>query len=56
MKKQVSGVTILRKSRINVPEGCKIRWTTYITRPDGSRLYASQRGIKAFPLIVKDED
>jgi hypothetical protein len=35
------------------PEGYEYVFTAYITRPDGSRIYASQYGKRAFRILVK---
>ena len=34
--------------------GVRYIFTAYITRPDGTRVYASEYGLKAFRIPVKD--
>ncbi len=36
-----------------VPPGYKLIFSAFITLKNGKRLYAWQKGLKAFPLIVK---
>ena len=36
-------------------EGVRYIFTAYITRPDGTRVYASEYGLKAFRIPVKDK-
>ena len=36
------------------PDGYKYVYTAYITRKDGTRIYASQYGKRAFRILVKE--
>ena len=40
-------------SKISVPSGKRVIWRPWITIK-GKRIYASQRGIRAFPIIVDE--
>jgi hypothetical protein len=37
-----------------IPDGYVLKWVAWITKKDGTRLYAKQCGKRAFPLIVKE--
>lgn len=41
------------KLPLNVPEGYEVRFVASITQKNGKKLYASQFGKKAFPIIVR---
>lgn len=41
------------KLPLNVPEGYEVRFVAYITQKNGKRLYASQFGKRAFPIVVR---
>ena len=40
------------KKTLKVPPGFRLVFTAYITLKNGTRLYAKQKGLKAFPLLV----
>lgn len=40
-----------RMSKVRVPPGKRVIWRPWIT-VKGKRIYAHQRGIRAFPIIV----
>ncbi|MFH5803316.1 hypothetical protein [Alienimonas sp. DA493] len=39
------------KTKIKVPPGHRLIWRPWIT-VNGKRIHASERGIKAFPIVV----
>lgn len=41
------------KQSFTVPDGYVVKFVPYITKKDGTRLYAKQFGKKAFPIFVK---
>lgn len=40
-------------SRISIPPGKRVIWRAWIT-VKGRRVYASERGLRAFPMIVDE--
>lgn len=40
------------KLPLPIPDGFKLVFRPWITRKDGTRIYASQFGKRAFPLVV----
>ena len=42
------------KLPLEVPEGYEVRFVAFVTR-NGKRVYASQFGKKAFPIVVKSK-
>jgi hypothetical protein len=40
-------------SKFTAPPGKRVIWRSYITIK-GRRIYASERGLRAFPILVED--
>lgn len=40
-------------SKINAPKGKRVLWRAWIT-VEGRRIYASERGLRAFPIFVDE--
>ncbi len=34
----------------------RIRWVAYITTPDGRKIWARERGIRAFPIMTREDN
>lgn len=47
------GDVMQMKLELPIPEGYVIKFVPYITKKDGTRLYAKHYGKKAFPIVVK---
>jgi len=41
------------KRRRNVREGETVTWVAYITLKNGKRIYASEYGLRGFPIKVR---
>ena len=44
---------VQQRLELPVPDGYVVKFVARITLKDGTRLYAKQRGKRAFPIIVK---